>query len=173
MHEIISAFLSWLENWWPDTWSLCVIWPGLTLPVVFCSLCSNLKNDTKCRQTKSYWNAPRKLWIDLQGEVWPGTYLHFSLYFIFLFFSECCYIVAELKTAISHRQCFVLSIEIWTNLLWDCSTILWNNVIFCKIPLVSICHAFRNFVASFFMTCTMASVLRRCRNSLYNRAIQY
>lgn len=43
--------------------------------------------------------------------------------------------------------------------MWDCFTVLWNNVIFCKIPLILICHAFRTFVVSFFlMTCTIASV---------------
>lgn len=89
----------------------------------------------------------------------------FSLCHInFFSFSLCCYIVAELNTAISHRQCFMLSTEKKrTNLLWDCYTILWNNVILCKIPLVQTYHAFRDFVVSFFpffkMTCTVASVL--------------
>lgn len=92
-------------------------------------------------------------WFTRRILIWHLSPIFF-LFVISTFFSFplCCYIFAELNTAISHRQCFMLSTEKKrTNLLWDCYTILWNNVIFCKIPLVQTFHTFRDFVVSFFL----------------------
>lgn len=91
-------------------------------------------------------------WFIRRILIWHLSPMFFSLsYWLFFLFSvllHCCrakhcHLTSSVLHLVHRRK--------RTNLLWDCYTILWNNVIFCKIPLDQTHHTFRDFVVSFFL----------------------